>query len=276
MDTVVGPLLALLMRAGATRAMIHPCPAERSSWLHTVLTTEGTSTMNRLHSLVLATAVALVVHGVPANAGLCVPQTVFSYSGLQSQLSTLGESIDVLAEQHEGLVWGANASSNATMSIMFQLAGNPNQNEFGIVGLNSAGGLSGLCVVFPPDDFETGAFAVASFRSGGLLTVNLFDASATVIHTATYTGVDRSRFVYYIKNPHGTFFSHMGYNPDGKVHSLVFAGTEVNKGCWWMAWEDSMDPGATADFGDGLVFLGALNPTSVSRSTWASLKARFR
>ena len=162
------------------------------------------------------------------------------------------------------------------MSIMFQLAGNPNQDEFGIVGLNAAGGLSGLCAVFPAGDFNTGYFAVASFRSGDKLTVNLFDASASVISTTTFTGVDRSRLVYYVKNSNGTFFSHMGYNLDHKVHSLVFAGTNLNQGSWWMAWEDSLDPGATADFGDGLLFLGALNPSPVSHATWASVKARFR
>jgi len=106
--------------------------------------------------------------------------------------------------------------------------------------------------------------------------VNLFDASATVIKATTYTGVDRTRFVYYVKNPKGTFFSHMGYNPDGKVHSLVFAGTNQNEGSWWMAWEDSTDPSPTADFGDGLIFLGSLNPSPVSHTTWASVKARFR
>jgi len=232
--------------------------------------------MKRLCSVVWAAVVAVVVHGAPAHAGLCAPQTAFICTGLQNQLNVLGESIDVLTQQQEGLVWATNASSNTTMSIMFQLAGNPNQDEFGIVGLNAAGGLSGLCAVFPAGDFNTGYFAVASFRSGDKLTVNLFDASASVISTTTFTGVDRSRLVYYVKNSNGTFFSHMGYNLDRKVHSLVFAGTNLNQGSWWMAWEDSLDPGATADFGDGLLFLGALNPSPVSHATWASVKARFR
>jgi len=232
--------------------------------------------MNRLYSALWATVVGVALHGAPAHAGMCVPQTAFACTSLQSQLNTLGESIDVLTQQQEGLVWATSASLNATMSIMFQLAGNPNQDEFGIVGLNATGSLSGLCAVFPSNAFNTGYFAVASFRSGGLLTVNLFDASATVISTTTYTGVDSSRFVYYVKNSNGTFFSHMGYNADGKVHSLVFAGTTLDRGNWWMAWEDSMNPGTTADFGDGLVFLGALNPTPVTHATWASVKARFR
>jgi len=232
--------------------------------------------MQRLYSVLLATAVGVVLHGSPAHAGLCVPQTAFACTGLQSQFNTMGESIDVLTQQQEGLVWGTNASMNATMTIMFELAGNPNQDEFGIVGLNAGGNLSGLCAVFPANDFHTGYFAVASFRSGGVLTVNLFDASATVINTATYAVVDRTRFLYYVKNSNGTFFSHLGYNPDGKAHSLVFAGTNVNKGSWWMAWEDSMNPSTAADFGDGLLFLSALNPTAVNHATWAAVKARFR
>ncbi|HXJ71131.1 MAG TPA: hypothetical protein VNM39_19685 [Verrucomicrobiae bacterium] len=232
--------------------------------------------MKRLHSVLLFTWVGVVVLGAPAQAGLCVPQTAFACTSLQSHFNALGESIDVLTQQEEGLVWSTSVSSNATMSIMFQLAGNPNQDEFGIVGLSPAGSRSGLCAVFPANAFSTGYFAVASFRSGGVLTVNLFDASATVINTTTYAGVDRSRFMYYVKNSAGTFFSHMGYNSDGKVHSLVFAGSNMARGSWWMAWEDSMTPSAGADFGDGLVFLGALNPTPVRHATWASVKARFR
>ena len=244
--------------------------------MHTVISTEGQLHMNRPCPVLLAVALVVVVHGAPAHAGLSVPQTVFVPTVLQNQLNTLGESIDVLTQQQEGLVWTTTASSNSTMTIMFQLAGNPNQDEFGIVGLNPAGNLNGLCAVFLSGDFNTGYFAVASFRSGGLLTVNLFDASATVINTTTYTDVNRSRFVYYVKNANGTFFSHMGFNTDGKVHSLVFSGTQVNQGCWWIAWEDSVNPSETADFGDGLLFLESLNPTPVSRATWATVKARFR
>lgn len=232
--------------------------------------------MKRLYSVLLATLVGVMVLGAPAQAGLSVPQTTFAYTTLQSQLNALGESIDVLTQQQDALVWTTNASSNSTMNIMFQLAGNPNQDEFGISGLSPSGGLSGLCAVFPYNAFSTGYFAVASFRSDGLLTVNLFDASATVIGTTKYTGVDRLRFVYYIKNAEGTFFSHMGFNSDGKVHSLVYSGTNLNKGSWWIAWEDSLNPTAVADFNDGLLFLEALNPTPVSHATWASVKARFR
>jgi hypothetical protein len=232
--------------------------------------------MKRVSAVVWSAVVGVLIHGVPAHAGLCAPQTAFASTTLQSQLNTFGESIDVLTDQQDGLVWGTNASLNATMSIIFQLAGNPNQDEFGIAGLNPTGGLAGLCAVFPAGDFNTGYFAVASFRGADLLTVNLFNASARVINTTTYTGVDRTRFLYYVKNAEGTFFSHPGFNTDGKVHSLVFAGTTMNRGSWWMAWEDSVNPPATADYGDGLLFLESLNPTPVAHATWASLKARFR
>jgi len=232
--------------------------------------------MRTFHSVLLVAVLGALVRGSPAQAGLCVPQTEFTCSGLQAHLNTLGQAIDVLTQQQEGLVWGTGASLNATMTIMFQLAGNPNQDEFGIVGINSQGHLAGLCAVFPSDDFNTGYFAVASFRAGNTLRVNLFDNEAKVVKTTSYTGVDPQRFAYYIKNAQGTFFSHLGYNVDGKVHALVFAGTNSEIGNWWMAWEDSMNPTPAADFGDGLVFLGALSPTPVSHATWGEVKARFR
>jgi hypothetical protein len=232
--------------------------------------------MKRQYSFVLAIVIGVVLHAAPARAGLCVPQSTFAFAALQNCLTGLGESIDVLTQQEEGLVWGTDVSTNASMSILFQVAGNPNQDEFGIVGFNATGSLSGLCPVFPPDKFNVGYFAVASFRSGGVLRVNLFDATATVINTFTYSGMDRSRFVYYLKNDHGTYFSHMGYNADGKVHSLVFAGTNANRGNWWMAWEDSANPTDQADYNDGLLFLSSLNPTPVSHASWGAVKARFR
>jgi hypothetical protein len=231
--------------------------------------------MKRFYSVALAIVAAMAVFNAPAQAGLCVPQTNFSCTSLQNNLNAWGESIDVLTQQQEGLVWGSSVSTNTTMTIQFQLAGNPNHDEFGIVGLSSTGP-SGFFPVFPSANFGTGWFAVASFRPGNVLKVNIFDPSATLVGSATYSGVDRTRFAYYLKNSNGTFYSHVGYNLDGKIHSLVYAGTGANTGCWWMAWEDSLNPDASADYNDGLMFLESLNPTPVSRTTWGTVKSRFR
>ena len=234
--------------------------------------------MKRFYFAALASVLAVAAPVAPAHAALAVPQIAFSSAALQARLNGFGESINVLTQQQDGLVWGSTVSTNATMTIQFELAGNPDGNEIGIAALNPTGKIvTGFDPVFPSIDLATGSFAVASFRSGGLLIVNVFDASATLLTTLSYTGVNRSLFAYYIKNAGGTFNSHVGFNADAKVHALAFAGTGENTGCWWVAWEDATIANyAAADYDDALVFMESLNPTPVNHTTWGSVKARFR
>jgi hypothetical protein len=234
--------------------------------------------VKRFYFAALASVAALAAVGAPAQAALSAPQIAFSSGALQTRLNGFGESINVLTQQQDGLVWGSTVSTNSTMTIQFELAGNPHANEIGIAALDPTGTIvTGYDALFPSADLATGAFAVASFRPGNVLKVNVFDASAALLTTLSYTGVNRSLFAYYIKNPGGTFTSHMGFNADSKVHALAFAGTGENTGCWWLAWEDATIASyASADFDDALVFMESLNPTPVSHTSWGSVKARFR
>lgn len=212
-----------------------------------------------------------------ASAALRAPQIAFSSASLQSRLNGFGESINVLTQQQDGLVWGTTVSQNSTMTLQFQLSGNPHGNEFGIAKLNSTGNaVLGLAPVFPAAA-GVGSFAVASFRAGNTLIVNLFDENASLVGTTMHTGVDRSRFAYYVKNASGTHYSHEGFNADARVHALAFSGTGINQGNWWMAWEDApIASYANADFDDALLFMESINPTPVARTTWGSLKHHFR
>ena len=234
--------------------------------------------MKRFYSAALASVVALAALAAPAQAALRTPQIAFNSASLQARLNGFGESINVLSQQNVSLVWGSTVSTNATMTIQFELAGNPHGNEIGIAALNAAGNqVTGLDPVFPSANLASGWFAVASFRPGNLLKVNLFDPSAALITTLSYSGVNRSLFAYYVKNAGGTFNSHDGFNADGKAHALAFAGTGQNTGCWWLTFEDaSISNYANADFDDALLFMESLNPTPVNHTTWGSVKARFR
>jgi hypothetical protein len=234
--------------------------------------------VKRFYIAALASVVAMAGLGAPAHAALSVPQIAFNSGALQGRLNGFGESINVLTQQQDGLVWGSTVSSNATMTIQFELAGNPHVNEIGIAALDPTGTIvTGLDPLFPSADLATGSFAVASFRPGGVLKVNVFDATAALLTTLSYTGVNRSLFSYYIKNGGGTFNSHYGFNGDGKVHALAFAGSGENTGAWWLAWEDAAIANyADADFDDALVFMESLNPTPVNHTSWGSVKARFR
>ena len=234
--------------------------------------------MKRFYIAALSSVVALAALGTPAQAALSVPQIAFNSAELQGRLNGFGETINVDTQQQDGLVWGSSVSANATMTIQFELALNPHVNEVGITSLDGGGiNITGYCPVFPSATLLTGSFAVASFRPGNVLKVNVFDATAALITTLSYTGVDRTKFSYYIKNAGGEFNSHEGFNADGNIHALAFAGTGENAGCWWLAWEDAtIVTYAAADFDDALVFMESINPTPVQKTTWASVKARFR
>ncbi len=219
----------------------------------------------------------LITSAVPAAAAFRSPQILFGSTALQQHLNDLGESVNVQTEQQEGLVWGSTVSGNSAMTIQFELNGNPSGAELGIAALNPGGhSVFALIPVFPATA-DSGWFAVASFRPGNNLIVTLFDENATLISQHSYIDVDRSLFAYYITHAHGTFFSHEGFNSDGKVHSLTYAAKGMNSGSWWMAWEDTpIAEYSTKNFFDALLFLESVNPTPAARTSWGELKNRFR
>ena len=234
--------------------------------------------MKRFYAAVLTVLAALAATSAPARAALRVPQIPFTVSALQTRFNNLGESINVLTQQQDGLVWGTTVSGNSVLTIQFDLVhGNTGDAELGIAKLDPTGHtVTGLAAVFPAVA-DNGWFAVASFHAGGALVVNLFDPTAVLRGTLTYSGVNSALFAYYIKSSGNTYFSHDGFNGDGKAHALAYAGTGQNTGCWWQCWEES--PIANyldADFNDAVVFMESMNPTPVSKSTWGQVKARFR
>jgi len=233
--------------------------------------------VKRFYIAVFTVLAAIAVTSAPAQAALRVPQIPFSSAALQTRLNLVGESINVLTQQQDGLVWGTTVSGNSVLTIQFDLAGNTNDAELGIAKLDATGKfVTGLAPVFPAVS-DNGWFAVASFHSGGALVVNLFNPSATLVGTMNYTGVNSALFAYYIKSSGNTFFSHDGFNGDGKAHALAYAGTGQNLGCWWLCWEESTIANySEADFNDAVVFMESLNPTPVTRTTWGKVKARFR
>jgi len=237
--------------------------------------------VKRIVLAALATVLALAASSAPAYAVLRVPQIPFASAALQTRLNGLGESINVLTQQQNGLVWGSSVTGNATLTIQFDLGGNIHDTEMGVATLDATGhAVTGTDPVFT-SAAENGWFAVASFKPGNLLTVNMFSQNAVLMATMQYTNVNRSLFAYYITTGviagSNTFYSHDGFNSDGKAHALAYAGTGQNAGCWWQCWENApITNYSGADFNDAVVFMEALNPTPVSHATWGSVKARFR
>lgn len=218
--------------------------------------------------------IALVAFAGSASAAFRLPQEPVLGGGLQGYLNGVGESINVNADQNAAQRWTATVSNNSTFTVQIELAGNAALNNIGIY--NASAVAPALYQVFP-GAATSGWFAVASFRTAPVrVIVNLFDASASIQGTTTYLGADKTDFGYYLQGPGGTFYTQDARNPAGAAQALTYAGTGINSGSWWLCFEDVPLAGSDQDYDDAVLFLESVNPTPVSKTTWGSVKARFR
>ncbi len=224
---------------------------------------------------ILVGLIALVAVVGTASAALRSPQVPVVGGCLQGYLNSQGESINVLTDQNAVQRWAATVSNNSTFTFQIELSGNAASNTIGIY--NASAGVPTLFQVFP-GFAGAGWFATASFRTAPVrVVVNLFDATATFQGTNTYLGADRNDFAFYLQGPGGTFFQQDARN-GGNAQALTYAGTGINVGSWWMAWEDTPLAGSDHGYCNAVLFLESINPAApvpVSKTTWGSLKARF-
>lgn len=225
-------------------------------------------------SLVALFALAAMVG--TASAALRSPQVPLAGDCLQSLLNAQGESINAATQQQNIQRWQATVSNNSTFTLQVELSGNAAGNTYGIY--NASAAVPPLYLVFP-GAATTGWFATASFRTSPTrLIVNLFDNSAAFVGTVTYFAgpPDRNDFGFYLTGP-GTggnvFYTQDARNPGGVPYALTYAGTGINQGSWWLAWEDQL---GESDYCDALLFMESINPTPVSHTSWSTLKARFK
>jgi hypothetical protein len=211
-----------------------------------------------------------------ASAALRAPQVPVNGGSLQAYLDGQGESINVNTDQDAAQTLASTVSHNATFTLMIEFAGNENTNALGLY--NGADAVPALYQVFP-GAASSGWFAVASFRSSPTrVVVNLFDSGAALQGTNTYLGADATNFGFYLQqNPGVVLYSQDNRNAGNQPQMLLYPGTGVNMGNWWLAMEDlTAEQGSDNDFDDAVLFLESVNPVPVEPTTWGSLKARFR
>ena len=226
--------------------------------------------MKRVATILVGLIALIAVVGT-ASAALRVPQVPVFGACLQGELNGQGESINVLTDQQDIQRWQSTVSNNSTFTIQVELSANAAANTYGIYNANLAA--PPLYLVFP-GAATTGWFATASFRNAPVrVVVNLFDNNAAFVGTVTYLGANRNDFGFYLSGPGGLFYTQDARNPGPQA--LTYAGTGINSGSWWIAWEDTPFA-ANSDFCDALLFCESINPTPVSKTTWGSVKARFR
>ena len=223
---------------------------------------------------ILVGLIALVAVVGTASAALRSPQVPVVGGCLQGYLNGKGESINVLTDQNAVQRWASTVSNNSTFTIQVELSGNAAANQYGIYNASLAA--PPLYLVFP-GAATTGWFATASFRNlPTRVVVNLFDNNAAFVGTVSYLGADRNDFGFYLqRTPGPTFYTQDARNPGGNPQALTYAGTGINSGSWWLAWEDEAFGPGNDDFCDAVLFLESVNPVPVTKTTWGSLKARF-
>lgn len=224
--------------------------------------------------VLLVASVATVAFTSRADAALRVPQVPVVGGSLQAYLNGVGESINVLTDQDATQTWSHTSSGTSAFTVMFQGSPNAGIQQFGLYNASA---------VIPPLFFLlSGAvgpqgFSTATFKPGNIVTVNRFDANSNFLSTTTYGGVDPTNFGFYLSTQCGTAFTQDARNPGGAAQAITFKGTGANAGTWWLCWDELACAGPSdGDFDDLVIMMESVNPTPVSKTSWGTLKARFR
>jgi len=233
--------------------------------------------------LLLAVTVALPT---PASADLRSPLVpICATSDLQNQIDILGNNgIDVTADQLDLQRWGKNISGFTTLTLSFELDGNPAGNAIGVY--NAVGDdnipvpASEMFEIFP-SSAQQDWYAVATFSNLGTLSVTLFDHNGVLQpgYPKMYANVDVNDFSFYVQNGATIAYAQDALNPGNEARALVFRGTDQNEGGWYMcfsAGESPDGPENCRDFSDAILFMEAVKPVPVNVSTWGAVKARYR
>jgi len=236
-------------------------------------------TRRRLATRLVVLCVLAMLLTRDAGAQLRVPQVPISGGGLQSYFQNVGESIDVQTSQ-AAIQWlPPGGSNNSVFTFQADFSAGSGGSSIGLY--DAAAAAPALFEIFPPYA-SAGWFAIVQFRTSPTrVTINLFDTLAVLNRITTLFGGNKNATGFYLDGPGGRFFSQDARNPAVAPQVLWFAGTGINMCAWWIAFEDtSLSAGADADFDDAILYVesfsGPLCPTSVQRSTWGTLKARFR
>lgn len=234
--------------------------------------------MNRQLRAIVAAA-SVVVLGSAAlvstvNAGPRVPQVPIVGGTLQAFFNGIGESINVNTDQQDLPAFTHSASGNALLTILYQSSPNAATQQVGVYNASA---------VIPPLFFLISGsvgplgFSSMSFKPGNIMTVNRFDSFGNFLSTTTFGGIDPTNFGFYLSVPAGTSFSQDGRNPGASPRMLVYAGTGLNAGEFFLCWDEPEAGGAgDQDFDDCVLVLESVSPLATVPSTIGGVKSLYR
>lgn len=234
--------------------------------------------MNRQLRAIIAAASVVVLGSATlvsnANAGPRVPQVPVVGGTLQAFFNSIGETINVNTDQQDLAVFQHSASGNALITIRYQSSPNAAVQQVGVYNAPA---------VIPPLFFLISGsvgplgFSSMSFKPGNIMTVNRFDALGNFLSTTTFGGIDPVNFGFYLSVPAGTSFSQDYRNPAGAARMLVFAGTGLNAGEFFLCWDEPEAGGpGDQDFDDCVLVLESVSPLATVPSTIGGVKSLYR
>lgn len=201
-----------------------------------------------------------------AGTGL---ESVLGPSTDPNSIFSSGPGINPYTQQSQKPFWSVNASSGSISTILLQIAGNANNDTFGIFDPNNINNKLAILT-----NGSNGAQASLSTYTNGGYAVNFDTAHKVYFSTTNYFG-------YYLSTPTGTFYSLPSLNdvggktyPNGMPHMLAFNGDGSNKlkamnglssgtfsaNEYILAWEDQPFAKSDLDYNDFLVMVESVHP----------------
>ena len=188
-----------------------------------------------------------------------------SLQSLLDGMTTSGPGIDTVNDQSAVELFTPNASSSSTSSLLFEVAGNAADNEFGIYKKGDTG--SKITLFDGPDSPNSEApfanQATLHFASNGDVKLD----------NTVYSGFG-NEFGYYLKNKKlDYFYTEDALNPNGNEQSVIYQGNgsklQIPNGAgsgnfdehdWIVAFEDLPLADSDSDYNDFAILASDVEP----------------
>jgi hypothetical protein len=221
---------------------------------------------------VLVVGASLALASTASAFTLRSPQVVFNSFQLQGYLTAWDGGINANTDQVDAQAFSTGITGNTDFTLLLK---NATGTAVGVY--NASAAAPTLYQIFPPGAANEWS-AACHFRTTGELDVTLYDNNFVIQGTATYMGVDRTNFGFYIQGPCGLWYG-QDYRNGPAPQVLTYAGTGANSGEWFECFEACpYNASSYGEFTGSVVVLESVTPkpVPVSHTSWGALKAQYR
>ena len=219
----------------------------------------------RRSSLSLLSALLLMLSASPAMALLRNPQVAVQGTVLQQLLNSKGETLNVNTAQV--YMWTFQGIGITQPAVNFA----PSlQLGAGALELVFAADQNLPTLEVLPAGLPAGWYSYVSFDFGSI-GVAIFDDS-DVMQSSNQHSFPYYALTFAARDAQGRFYAIDDYNAGNATHLLAYPGTGPHQGSVWLA----LDSDGDGDYADAVFLLTGAWITPVERTSWGTLKQRFR